>query len=526
MSTIELTPPTQNFRIFYDPSLPNALANVLQFARSVEFDFQTLTNWFGVTDGFGPNNRTNVNLIYQGNHGSDNHGYHGDGSTTLNLNGAPSVAATAIADTIRMHFVAEFSEVLMDYNNQHGPTTWVAGQSHGEGLSLYCAYTLAPNGYNAFYGPGFENNWLSSNRVSNDWVNNTEQTDKDSLSYGCALLYLFYLQSQLDFSTVQIIQNGGSTLAQTYNKLAGAGDAFNPFRSLLDQFYPPGQAGGQYLQVVNPFPLLTAVGRRVDITATNNDVGNPVLVAIGDAVMKPFFNCPEKDYKFGIWGQPYQLSIAAKTHGFGSASFNWYLNGLVMTGNAGTITVPISLTEQNPNAVGGGSSRDTTIQINWQITAQGNTNSTMLLSCQGPFGIYDLNVRVDATEVFATGAPGATNTDFEIISDAQVKWEAQYYKDRAACEKPFIDVASRYVRYHPYLNLLLVAPDPPEQYQRAVQFLKNIARELESLKDTPAEVHKGIDKVLRSQLGVSSAALHALLTHKEQLEGERGAAAS
>ena len=119
---VELTPPTQNFRIFYDPSLTNALANAQQFARTVESDFQTLRRWFLIHDGFGPNNRTTVNLIYKDGSGSNNQGYHDDGSTTLNLNGAPF--GTPVADIIRMHFVAEFSEVLMDYNNedteQHG----------------------------------------------------------------------------------------------------------------------------------------------------------------------------------------------------------------------------------------------------------------------------------------------------------------------------------------------------------------------------------------------------------------------
>jgi len=124
---VELTPPTQNFRIFYDPSLTNALANAMQFARTVESDFQTLTRWFVIADGFGPNNRVTVNLIYKDGSGSNNRGYHDDGSTTLNLNGAPFGAA--VAQTIRMHFVAEFSEVLMDYNNQHGPTTWRAGSA-------------------------------------------------------------------------------------------------------------------------------------------------------------------------------------------------------------------------------------------------------------------------------------------------------------------------------------------------------------------------------------------------------------
>jgi len=159
---VELTPPTQNFRIFYDPSLTNALANAMQFARTVEADFQTLTRWFAINDGFGPNNRVTVNLIYKDGAGSNNRGYHDDSSTALNLNGAPF--GTPVAQIIRMHFVAEFSEVLMDYNNQHGPTTWLAGSSHGEGLSQFCAYMMAPAGYNSFLWAQFREHMAADGR--------------------------------------------------------------------------------------------------------------------------------------------------------------------------------------------------------------------------------------------------------------------------------------------------------------------------------------------------------------------------
>ena len=74
------------------------------------------------------------------------------------------------------------------------------------------------------------------------------------------------------------------------------------------------------------------------------------------------------------------------------------------------------------------------------------------------------------------------------------------------------------------MNLLLVAPDPPEEYGAAVRLLKDIARELESLQDAPPELQKGIDKLVRTQLGVSSAALRGLLTHNEQLQGQKAAA--
>ena len=503
---VELTPPTQNFRIFYDPSLTNALANAMQFARTVEADFQTLTRWFAINDGFGPNNRVTVNLIYKDNSGSNNRGYHGDGSTALNLNGAPSV--TPIAQIIRMHFVAEFSEVLMDYNNQHGPTTWLAGSSHGEGLSQFCAYMMAPAGYNSFYGPGFENTWLQTPNRPN-WVDTTEPTDGDVYSYGCALLYLFYLHTQLSHSTESIIQNGADTLAGTYNKLTGRNDAFGPFSSLLGRLYPHGERDA-YLQVVDPFPLIEGLGRRVDIDGTQNDLGGRVFISHGHAVTRPFFSCPEKDYKFDIYGQPYQLALSAKTRGFASAGFTWYLNGLVMTGTSGSVTVPIRLTEKNPNVPGGVTTRDTQIVVGWQIVSKDMRTSNIVLTAQEPFGKYELNIEAHATETFNLVPPSAVGSDIRFINSSAVQWEAQYYIDEADCSRAFFDIAHRYVRGHQYLNLVLTLPDPPEQYDAALRTLRNLARELESLQHAPAEVQRGIDQFLRARLGVSAGALRNL----------------
>ena len=503
---VELTPPTQNFRIFYDPSLTNALANAMQFARTVEADFQTLTRWFAINDGFGPNNRTTVNLIYKDGSGSNNRGYHDDGSTTLNLNGAPSVLP--VAQIIRMHFVAEFSEVLMDYNNQHGPTTWLAGSSHGEGLSQFCAYMMASAGYNSFYGPGFENAWLRTANRPN-WVDTTEPTDGDVYSYGCALLYLFYLHSQLGYSTESIIHNGADTLAGTYNKLTGRNDAFAPFSSLLGRFYPHGERDA-YLEVVDPFPLIEGPGRRVDIDGTENDFGAHVFMRDGHAVTRPFFNCPEKDYKFEIYGQPYQLALSAKTHGFASAGFNWYLNGLVMTGTRGSVTVPIRLTKKDPNVAGGVTTGDTQIVVSWQIVFKDMRTSTIVLTARDPFGKYDLDIEAHATETFNLAAASAVGSAIRFIDSSAVQWSAQYYADKAACSKAFLDVAHRYVRGHRYLNLVLTLPDPPEQYDAALRTLRNLARELESLQHAPAEVQRGIDQYLRARLGVSVGALRNL----------------
>jgi hypothetical protein len=278
---------------------------------------------------------------------------------------------------------------------------------------------------------------------------------------------------------------------------------------LLGRFYPHGERDA-YLQVVDPFPLIEGPGRRVDIDGTESDFGARVFMRHGHHVTRAFFNCPEKNYQFDIYGQPYQLALSAKTHGFASAGFNWFLNGLIMTGTSGSVTVPIRLTEKDPTVAAGVTTRDTHIVVSWQIVSKDMRTSNIVLTALDPFGKYELDIEAHATETFNLAAAGAVGSAIQFIDSSAVEWETQYYTDKAACSKPFIDVAHRYVRAHRYLSLVLTLPDPPEQYDAALRLLRNLGRELESLQHAPAEVQHGIDRILRDRLGVSSGELRNL----------------
>ena len=87
-------------------------------------------------------------------------------------------------------------------------------------------------------------------------MNQTKTTDKDAISYGCALAFLFYLNTQLNFSINQIIAAGTSTLATVYGTLTG--DTKDPFLQrfspLLELYLPSAQPSN--LTHDNPFPLL------------------------------------------------------------------------------------------------------------------------------------------------------------------------------------------------------------------------------------------------------------------------------
>jgi hypothetical protein len=139
---------------------------------------------------------------------------------------------------------AEVDEVLMAVQ----AAGWNCGASAGEGLSRVLATELHPASLGRFATANF---WLNSARQ--DFVTQTEGTDRDHVSIGCATLFINYLRHQLRFSLAQIVQAGGTTLQQTYERLTGSTDAFGPFASLLEARFPIGVTVN--LPNDNPFPL-------------------------------------------------------------------------------------------------------------------------------------------------------------------------------------------------------------------------------------------------------------------------------
>src|SRR5262249_49590591 len=82
------------------------------------------------------------------------------------------------------------------------------------------------------------NLWMNSPR--NDYVNNINKTDDgpDAIT-GCALLFLYYLFSQLGRTENQIVAAGAPTLGGVYNNLTGdEGDPFPYFKALVRSAYP------------------------------------------------------------------------------------------------------------------------------------------------------------------------------------------------------------------------------------------------------------------------------------------------
>lgn len=202
---------TENFTVEYQDNFPDALRRAQALRHSCEFEFATLRQWFGVTRGFGSSNR--VTLQVETASFASNHGYSENGKTIVIMNpfdtnhflapGEIAVSQSDADDAVLALFVAEIAEVLMSYNNKNSPNalqSWNPKGSDGEGLSRVCAALFHPAGYYNVIRQQGVNPWLQSRTSStkrNDWITKTEPSDGDVDSYGCSIIFIYYLHTQL-----------------------------------------------------------------------------------------------------------------------------------------------------------------------------------------------------------------------------------------------------------------------------------------------------------------------------------------
>src|SRR5438445_12868117 len=158
---------------------------------------------------------------------------------------------------------------------------WGAGNSMGEGLSNLLGTLLHPaEYYDPNQGPRI-NPWRNGgggpppNPPRADFVTNTENTDKNIFSYGCAILFVNYLVSQLGHPLKNVIRAGGGTLSETYSRLTGQGAsaAFPTFNALLQKHL--GSFTSNNMLRDNIFALFDPAQCKVVLTVGQH-VGTPV----------------------------------------------------------------------------------------------------------------------------------------------------------------------------------------------------------------------------------------------------------
>jgi hypothetical protein len=497
--SVKQLPATTNFNVLYEDTIPSSQARAQSIANVCEYELSVLNGWFGIANAFGPNDRINVYLDQPDGTGGYNFGYQGGGVSNIHLDvqSANKSAANA-ADIVRMIFINELVEIQMDYASQHGGPTWNPGDSAGEGLSQLCGIERFSRGHYLYYS-SFVNAWLQSTSRT-DWVTTSEATDSNADSFGCALLFLYYLKSQLGHGIADIMRSGGANLEETYHNLTGQAGGFAAFNALVARFFPIG-ATPSFGRVDNPFPLSGPGVRRVDLTWNTAADGPPTRVADGSADVKAFFFCPGGTYRFSIDNAPQVLTCLATGRGFGQPIYSWRINGVnAVAGNTISINAPISVLDPtNPQH------RTSSLSTLLLRLDGGSTWRTSTLNVHVPasaVGEVSLTLEAFAGEKFIDPNTVSSTVAWAQADNETATWEDAYYRDRAECRSRWDDFIDHFSEFRD-IDILRTLPDPPPDYFRVVQQLEIISRVLELARVEAPEPAEQATLALRAVLGLS-----------------------
>jgi hypothetical protein len=239
-------PSTTHFAFSFNQGLDPRAAVALRdaLAATAERDFDIMSSWF---DGLIPPGVPFNVKINVGDGGATN-----NNTTDVNL----KLGATSDFDLARSTLVAEVVEIFM----AAAGTGWQPGDSSGEGLSQASAFTLYPDENRTLDGP---RKWLDTSLVSRvpvpirpDFVGSTDPTDGNFVSFGCALLFIYYLRGQLGFSMKAIVQAPADSLEGVYTNLTQDRGAFPTFLAILNSKFPA-RTPSNFPGSTNPFPIPT-----------------------------------------------------------------------------------------------------------------------------------------------------------------------------------------------------------------------------------------------------------------------------
>jgi hypothetical protein len=249
-------------KVAYDPALgAPGLALAQQLLNAVTIPYDDMQAFFGIKGGSVEVVIAPLSGKNDGSGGAYHYGCDFSSGGTLYLD---ATFASTTVDPLDLEvglYVAELSESFMGPQGKG----WGCGYSNGEGLSRFCAEEETPLGtLNAFAtGPAWANAGFP------DWVTKTEQTDQDSVSTGCAIVYIYWMLS-LGYSIPQIVQAAGSTLSANYKTLTGKTTAY---QDLL--------AAVKGLSITSDDPFGDGELLSYGDAGTVGNVSNPVTVGLG-----------------------------------------------------------------------------------------------------------------------------------------------------------------------------------------------------------------------------------------------------
>jgi hypothetical protein len=221
---------TTHYAITYDDSLSAADGKNRAAALMgvCEADFNTMQGWFG-----------GISLPYQIPYGVQ---ITPGGAFSASWGSGPPITVIpgngSTLDLVRYLLVAEVTEMFMLQQGFGWSPLASSEGTAGEGLSHFLATQLLIGIGSSLRPSSIANLWLNSPR--GDFVNHVDPADNsNSPKTGCAVLFLWYLFTQLGFNINAIVAAGDPQLGGVYRNLtADTNDPFPFFKSMLDAAFP------------------------------------------------------------------------------------------------------------------------------------------------------------------------------------------------------------------------------------------------------------------------------------------------
>lgn len=235
---------TEHFRVYYEISLTSAGANIAKaFLRSCESDYSKVAGYFGgITP---PNLPFNFIIAHIPPRGEGTMPAYHYGCEGTDIYVDITNEANANLNLIRSLAISQIVEVF----SAAVSLGWECENTNGEALSRVIAAHMYPNESARYATARY---WLDSKNRQN-FINFNKPAYENLAALGCSVLFLNYLNSQLNIKWKDIIANGALTLQETYTKLRGPEDGFLEFKNLLNYHFPLGRQTN--LATDNPFPL-------------------------------------------------------------------------------------------------------------------------------------------------------------------------------------------------------------------------------------------------------------------------------
>jgi hypothetical protein len=448
---------SQHFMTTYAAGDPDAQARALAIGATCENDLATLSTWFNCDFDSSPHGIwVHVPTGQQGG-GATNTGYNYRQSSQMIINGTFASSGAAPNPLLRdeyarMLFVAELAEILMDFSL----SAWRRGDSMGEGLSLLAAQTLHPIGYYATgYGPRI-NTWLTGGRP--DWISKSEPTDRDQISFGCAIVFLNYLRYQKNFSFSDIVEAAGGglftlltrpissvVLADVFAKLTGepASTAYNELTVLLDKHLPSGSTPPMPRD--NLFPLLEPWQRAVSFSFSTSSATPSVDPEPLFVERKPGPICPAALYTYHNLNVSTTMTFTAETSGFALPAFGWSINGIGLPAifPLQPEIVPMTATDTTPGL------GEAPVAVDLDIlftTSRSGTSGTLTVFNMNFPGNGDVQVTVSAVESLVPGDASTQFTDTVPVTTRGYQMLPPWDRDVKSCNPRGLDVVGSGVR--------------------------------------------------------------------------------